>query len=216
MVIKKIKVINYLNLQQTGGSDDNYIKKKLLEFENIWFNRFDDVNKWFYMGKQYDLELKQKFYKLHNILVNNNYNKNLWKNNMNYCFLIMLTIDQLSRHIYRGNCESFQYDKLSLELAYYIYKKGWYKKFNVWQFIFWTTVFEHSENIYDHNFIRKILLNKIKNSTGINKKLLLNKNDFLNKHSKSIKKFGYYPSRKRTCNIKLSFEEEEYLKSNMF
>ena len=212
----KIKVNNPLRFIQNGGNNDIYVKNKLKEFQNIWFNTFDDLNKWFYMGKNYDDTFKKKFFKLHTLLVKKNYNENIWKSNTNFCFLIMLCIDQLSRHIYRGKCEAYSFDKISLNIAYYIYKKGWYNNFNIWQFIYWVTVFEHSEDINDHDFIRKILLNKIKISSGKNKELLLNKNSYLDKHSYSIKKFGYYPSRKLVCKKELSFEEKEHLKTNMF
>ena len=60
------------------------------------------------------------------------------------------------------------------------------------------------------------LLSKIKNSSGKNKELLLNKNSYLDKHSYSINKFGYYPSRKLVCKKELSDKEKEHLKTNMF
>ena len=212
----KVININKILIQQGGNYNDIFIKKNLNNLEKIWFNTFDDNNKWFYMGYIHDELIKSQFYKLHTMLVNKNYNELIWKNSQKYSFLIMLCIDQLSRHIYRGNCFSYKYDKISLDIAYYIYKKNWYKNFNIWQFIFWVTVFEHSENIEDHDFIRKILLEKIQKSYGKNKSLLLNKKSYLDMHSYSISKFGYYPSRKKVCKIELTFEEIEHLKHHRF
>lgn len=210
-----------------------HLKKRLTNFYSYWTSTFSSTMIWFdyYKGRSKDSQISEYFLDDYIFIIKNIYiplkNKTPKKIEISpifiqliqdkHLFQILITfMDQVPRHIFRNLCDAYKYDNTNLKLLklyikHYSFK---YIDLNIQHFIY--TTFTHSIDIKDHEYIERILLNKLNyNRTIKNKKqisILTKHINELRNHSKVVKRFNDYPLRKKNCNKKLSNEEIEYIK----
>lgn len=207
------------------------IKEQLIQLHNYWFSSFDNPTKWFSkLAEKRDKFLKLKYMELHTFFTKAKirdikYFLSCNNNDLKLCMSIIILLDQVSRQIYRNSCKAYQFDKKCLSIARYVNKIHnmvdihlYSKKHNnklIYYYYFWVIVYEHSENITDHEYIKKNIITRINTTT--------NKDDieklqellyYLNEHTKVLRKFGSYPKRKLHCNMSINDKEKNYIENN--
>ena len=125
---------------------------------------------WFYKSKKFDEEIIQQFSKYLTQAENKNFDH--WDKNTSSLLALIILLDQLSRHIYRGDKKSFQNDKKSLHLAKNYLKtlddnilNHYIKGTNQCKFkhlLFFTLPLQHSENLNDQQSFKEFWL-RVKN-----------------------------------------------------
>jgi uncharacterized protein (DUF924 family) len=210
--------------------DYTELKEKLLQFHNYWFSSFDDPIIWFSkLAEKRDKFLKLKYTDLHTTISNMTIKniKLFLKNNKNDLKLyisIIILLDQVSRQIYRGSCKAYKYDKKCLSIAKHLNKVHnmvdihlRYKKHNkmLYYYYFWVIVYEHSEDIKEHDYIRNNIITRINTTTNKDDIVKLKEMIYyLDEHTKILKKYGNYPKRKLYCNIPITDEEKYYIENS--
>lgn len=193
------------------------LREQLLYFLNYWFSSFDDPLIWFSpRAKSRDKHLKLKYLSLHNTFSKMSLReiyKFIEKNDNDYrLFLsIIILLDQVSRQIYRNSCNAFTQDKVARRLSRRFLKFYNFKDMNLYHFCFIVVVFEHSENVADHLFIKKLLQERINENNRHEYKTLREMMVYLDKHTDVLIDFGYYPKRKIVCGKKLSQKDLLYI-----
>lgn len=184
----------------------------LKSFSDYWFSKFDDLSRWLYEGFHHDDEVEQFHDLLHAVV-----NQEIIPETISEHLLVIVIMDQLPRHFYRGNDKAYELDGRALRLAKQLYEKGWHTHLSTWEFIFWTTVFEHSEDISEQLFARKLLLERIdgheehtEDHRHLKRALL-----YLDKHLNVIRTFGRYPKRAEVRGSPLTDAEKQYLKDRI-
>jgi uncharacterized protein (DUF924 family) len=202
--------------------ENNQMKSKLLEFRRYWYRSFDDPLDWF--GPEAvsrDSHLQRKYGNFHEMLSEmktNDFYEFLSTNGNNKRFFIsiLILLDQVSRQLHRNDCNAFINDAKARRIARYMCKHFDMtnpEEITLTEFCFWMMVFEHSENMKDHEFIREILELRIirteeKKDVKVLKERMLY---YLDEHTKVLKEFGYYPKRKIVCGVRLNKKEKEYI-----
>lgn len=179
----------------------------LRAFSDYWFSKFDNPARWFYEGFHYDAEIEQ-FRDLFHAVVNHE----LQAATITEHLLVIVILDQLPRHFYRGHSQAYELDARTLELAKQLYAKGWHTQLGTQHFIFWTVVFEHAEDLAEHAFARKLLLERIAQHEENSQDRLYLENAlyYLDKHSAVLQAFGRYPKRAEIRGS-LTDAEKQYL-----
>jgi uncharacterized protein (DUF924 family) len=184
----------------------------LQSFANYWFSKFDDPSCWFYEGFHHDDEVAQFRDLLHAVV-----SQELIPESIPEHLLAIVIMDQLPRHLYRGSDRAYELDGRALRLAKQLYERGGHTQLSTWEFIFWTTVFEHSEDLSEHRFARDLLLERLDEheahteDRGHLEKALL----YLDKHSDVIRCFGRYPKRAEARGSPLTDAEKKYLENRV-
>jgi uncharacterized protein (DUF924 family) len=180
----------------------------LKSFSDYWFSKFDDLSCWFYEGFHHDAEVEQFRELLHAVV-----NQAIVPETISEHLLVIVMMDQLPRHFYRGTVQAYELDDLALRLAKQLYERGWHTQLSTWELIFWTTVFEHSEDLDEHLFARKILVERIdqheqhtEDRRHLEHTLL-----YLDKHSAVVRSFRRYPKRAEVRGSPLTDAEKKYL-----
>lgn len=199
-------------------------KKELLLFYRYWFSSFTNPTDWFIpKARNRDAFLKRRFGGLHEEISHWNENiidtfLSIHSYNKKLVLAIIILLDQVSRQLYRNSCKAFENDNKALNLS-----KQFVNKFDVTnpqiihihEFEFWGMPFEHSECLHNHSILKKIINERLKKTrtrreiSKLNYYLL-----YLNKHTKIIEYFGYYPKRKQQCNKRLTDKDIEYIRNN--
>tara|TARA_B100000401_G_scaffold438434_1_gene387083 strand:+ start:10823 stop:11416 length:594 start_codon:yes stop_codon:yes gene_type:complete len=187
------------------------------EFDNYrdiivdyWFSK--KYMEWMMNGKKYDEEMTEKFeflleHALHGKLHH-------WKNTKKGFLAYVILLDQMPRHIYRGNYKSYQFDDIVCKFVKLNYMK-YIDRYSPVEQMFALMPLQHSESIEDQNLGISILEGLIKDSKSEADTKFLEEVLFHQKgHYEVIKKYGRFPKRniffKNRINSK---EEQEYLKS---
>ena len=187
------------------------------EFDNYrdiivdyWFSK--KYMEWMMNGKKYDEEMTKKFeflleHALHGKLHH-------WKNTKKGFLAYVILLDQMPRHIYRGNYKSYQFDDIVCKFVKLNYMK-YIDRYSPVEQMFALMPLQHSESIEDQNLGISILEGLIKDSKSEADTKFLEEVLFHQKgHYEVIKKYGRFPKRniffKNRVNSK---EEQEYLKS---
>jgi uncharacterized protein (DUF924 family) len=213
----------------------NILKAK--EILDYWFPKDGkaDYNKWFIKSKDYDKEIKDKFYDL---LKEAEQGKGFgWLVSKDSFLAYIILMDQFSRHIYRGSGDSFKNDNgvlIFVELGMEIYRK----QLRNYEFMFALLPYMHSEIIqyqkkgreifYKHNRLYGPSDNherKTKNFDKLDDKnndieytqndnefmMLKTMKDHLEGHYKTILCFGRFPKRNQVLNRESTWHELQYM-----
>lgn len=164
----------------------------LRTFSDYWFNKFEDPALWLYAGFHHDEEVEQ-FRELFHAVVNHHTVPKTIKEHL----LSLIVIDQLPRHLFRGQSKAYEFDELALTQAKEMYRAGWHTQLSADEFVFWAVVFEHAEDLEEHAFVRGPLLERIaQHAEGSEeRRRLVNALVYLDKHSAVLQEFGRYPKR---------------------
>ncbi|VVU95472.1 Bacterial protein of unknown function (DUF924) [seawater metagenome] len=103
----------------------------------------------------------------------------------------IIVLDQFSRNIYRGTTDIIKNDKKALNLAVLFFEKDYHINKNFNKVIFALMPFRHSENIIDQEFVLNIL-KLFQDDSELYKKFY----SASLKSYNTIKKYGYFPTRK--------------------
>jgi uncharacterized protein (DUF924 family) len=122
--------------------------KDILDY---WFSKglyTPDYDKWFMKSQDYDEEIKEKF---GDLLKEAEQGKGFgWLHTKDSYVAYIILLDQFSRHIYRGNGDSFKNDTgvmIFTELGFELYKE----QLKGYEFMFALMPYMHTENINYQN-----------------------------------------------------------------
>ena len=181
----------------------------ILEF---WFEKNLDYDKWFHSNKKYDTHIKKTFIKIL-ALAEKGYLLD-WLNSYKSYLAMIILMDQLSRHIYRGTGEAYRNDKkilLFTEMGLDIYLD----QASAQEKMFILMPYQHSEDIEDQQFGLGVLEKLIQTETDLCEKNILKKALFhQRKHYELIKKFGRFPKRNMYLLRDSTEEEIDYIDEN--
>ena len=190
--------------------EDNY--ESYNEILDFWFKDGIDFKKWFMSKTKYDKIIKDKFFELLKLAEDGCYLE--WLSYHKSYLAMIILLDQFSRHIYRGTKDAYKNDKkarLFAEMALDMHLNN----FTAAEKMFVLMPYQHSENLEDQKFGKKMLENLIKNEKNINEKNILNKALYHQKrHLEVIKKFGRFPKRNEFLGRESTEEEVDYMDEN--
>jgi uncharacterized protein (DUF924 family) len=131
---------------------------------------------------------------------------------------IILT-DQMSRNIFRGCSECFQYDRFARDWTHRLLDSGRYRELRPVELSFALMPLEHSEDLKHHRRHAEMLDQAIaecqshgSEAAKAMSKSLINFKKFLADHSQVVEQFGRYPHRNKVLGRTNTPEEETYLK----
>ena len=197
--------------------------QSIINFFKYWKTSFSNPYDWFTAkAKSRDNHLRKKYNYIHKelsvcplrdiytMIEKHDYDKRLYIG-------ILILLDQVSRQLYRNDCLAFSNDAKARRIARHMCKKynmTDLKEITTFEFCFWMIVFEHSENLSDHIFIRDILDTRIKNTSCKKDKAILDEMmQYLDAHTIVLKRFGYYPKRKLVCGKRLNENDKHYIEN---
>ena len=136
-----------------------------------------------------------------------------WETPQGYLARIVL-LDQLTRNVYRGTAEAFQYDNIARELTKGAINKGFMDNFKFPELQFALMPLMHSENIEDHKLFSEILTS-VQRRVGPQYEQVINMMAEFAKHHRSVvEQFGRYPHRNPILGRESTEEEEAWLASD--
>ena len=108
---------------------------------------FDEVGpeRWFAKDDALDARIRTRFAALHRDLVVTK--AKAWRDTPDHLLAAIITLDQFSRNLHRGNAKAFGYDPLALELTMLALDRGWDEGMSTAQRQFLLMPLMHSEDL---------------------------------------------------------------------
>lgn len=172
------------------------------EIYNFWFNDLGNPKKWFIRGKDYDNLIIDKYSEYwERAVLGELYD---WQDKSKSCLVLIIIIDQFSRHIYRNDIIKYTFDKRVIRMVYE--NMEYLDKYNFWEKVFFLMPLHHSENIEDHKNLLEIYDLKFDKTHPNYNGVLRN----IKKYYQIIKKFNRFPNRNKLLNRENTTEEIKY------
>jgi tRNA(Ile)-lysidine synthetase-like protein len=122
------------------------------EFNFFWFSNKDKISSfWFNSNQDFDDIIKDKYYQL--LIAAENHKLNHWKTTPEGHLLLIIVLDQLSRHIYRDSPDQFKNDTVAYYNAKEFILENKDKDLTIPQRIMLMMPFRHQSNINDYEFV---------------------------------------------------------------
>ncbi|MEQ3746873.1 MAG: DUF924 family protein [Henriciella sp.] len=123
----------------------------------------------------------------------------------------IISLDQFSRNVFRGNATSFAHDKLALGLTKEALMLGVDAELTEIERIFLYIPLEHSERMADQALSVELYSKLAARARPVFKKLCDSTLDYAHKHRDVIQQFGRFPHRNELLKRSNTLEEAEYL-----
>ncbi len=195
------------NLNPFGGRakkithEDSPIEE-VLEF---WFSAKDSSEYgqlksfWFHASPSMDLAIGEKFSKLYHKAKNDQLNH--LKETSEGLLTLIILLDQIPRHVFRGKKESFETDAQAIRLAKEGVLKGFDQSLPDFMKLFFYLPLEHSEDLEDQEISLRLF-------EALGDPMYLK---YAQEHFDIIKKFGRFPHRNNVLNRWSRHEEIVFL-----
>lgn len=176
--------------------------KTLQDVSNYWFETPNDYNKWFMSGSTLDAYLITHYKSLLDYYRNpDTPNPIMLRDKL----LLIILLDQFSRHIYRDNKKSFDMDEKTRVISLQLLDSGGINLLDTNEQLFALMPLQHSENISDLD----TLLLYLSKQPSKRFSLFI---DHTKKHREVLVNFGRYPKRNEVLGRVSTQEELEYIK----
>ena len=174
--------------------------KKILDF---WFKEIP-TKKRFQKHKDFDLLIKKKFLKDHELASKNEYDD--WQDSALGCLALIILFDQFSRNMFRDNKKAFEQDHKTRLIVNDAVYAGFLEEMDESQRFFMLLPLIHSEEITDHDMAYYLLDKYLKDHSA-----LIDIKKFWKDHTIVIKRFHRYPHRNIVLGRQSTPEEIEFL-----
>mgnify|MGYP001472563072 CR=1 FL=1 len=155
---------------------------------------------WFANDPDFDAEIRKRFGGLHQA-ASHGMLDHFWKDVALPNLALVITLDQFSRQLYRGEAKAFAQDAHALQVARHAVDEGFDRDALPVQRLFWYLPFEHSENLSDQD--RAIeLIEPLGNAEWTR---------YAHEHRDVIARFGRFPHRNAALGRETTPEEQTYL-----
>ena len=209
---------------------------KAKDILDYWFSKglyTADFDKWFMKSQDYDEEIKEKFGDL--LKEAEQGHGFSWLHTKDSYVAHIILLDQFSRHIYRGSCDSFKNDNgcmLFVELGWEMYKE----QLKGYEFMFAFMPYMHTENMVyqkkgEYNFnrhkqlygnaggraltppIHVSYMGSLDEVTNNDKEyaMLKSMEPHVLGHKQTIQMFGRFPKRNVALGRETTIQEEQYM-----
>jgi len=209
---------------------------KAKDILDYWFSKglyTADFDKWFMKSQDYDEEIKEKFGDL--LKEAEQGHGFSWLHTKDSYVAHIILLDQFSRHIYRGSCDSFKNDNgcmLFVELGWEMYKE----QLKGYEFMFAFMPYMHTENMVyqkkgEYNFnrhkqlygnaggraltppIHVSYMGSLDEVTNNDKEyaMLKSMEPHVLGHKQTIQIFGRFPKRNVALGRETTIQEEQYM-----
>jgi uncharacterized protein (DUF924 family) len=209
---------------------------KAKDILDYWFSKglyTADFDKWFMKSQDYDEEIKEKFGDL--LKEAEQGHGFSWLHTKDSYVAHIILLDQFSRHIYRGSCDSFKNDNgcmLFVELGWEMYKE----QLKGYEFMFAFMPYMHTENMvyqkkgeYNFNIHKQLYGNaggraltppihvsymgSLDEVTNNDKEyaMLKSMEPHVLGHKQTIQMFGRFPKRNVALGRETTIQEEQYM-----
>jgi len=186
-----------------NDSHPPFSAQQVLDF---WFGAPDSAEYgqprkvWFARDAAFDAEIRQRFGGLHQAASHAMLDY-FWKDLAPSNLALVITLDQFSRQLYRGEAKAFAQDAHALKVAQYAIDQGFDRDALPVQRLFWYLPFEHSESLADQD--RAIeLIEPLGNAEWTR---------YAREHRDVIARFGRFPHRNAALGRETTPEEQTYL-----
>lgn len=188
---------------------------------DYWFGKRGDNNKndtlcanemselWWGKSPQVDGDIRQRFEPLLQLLVNGG--NRYWLQFPESRLAAIITLDQFSRNIYRGQPTAFASDQLALSWALSGIEAGMDKQLRPIERVFFYMPMEHAENLGVQRQCLWHFQQLIKIVPDSDRQTFAGFLDFAEKHMAVIEKFGRFPHRNVILGRESTPEELAYL-----
>ncbi len=176
------------------------------EVLDFWFGSKDAPDygepraAWFKKDEAFDAEIRRRFGGLHAATALGMLDY-FWKDNPEGNLALVISLDQFSRQLYRGEAKAFAQDQHALKMAKLAIENGFDRDAPASLRLFWYLPFEHSENLEDQD--RAIELIKPLGNAEWTR--------YAEEHRAVIARFGRFPHRNAALGRESTPEEEAYL-----
>ena len=209
---------------------------KAKDILDYWFSKglyTADFDKWFMKSQDYDEEIKEKFGDL--LKEAEQGHGFSWLHTKDSYVAHIILLDQFSRHIYRGSCDSFKNDNgcmVFVELGWEMYKE----QLKGYEFMFAFMPYMHTENMVyqkkgEYNFnrhkqlygnaggraltppIHVSYMGSLDEVTNNDKEyaMLKSMEPHVLGHKQTIQIFGRFPKRNVALGRETTIQEEQYM-----
>ena len=172
------------------------------EIYNFWFKELGNSKKWFIRGRDYDEIIRERYLEYWEKGVLGELDH--WQDDYKSCLVLIIILDQFSRHINRNEITQYTFDKKTVKMVYQNMEH--FDKYNFWEKVFFLMPLHHSENIEDHINLLQIYHLKFDKTHPNYQSVLKN----IIKYYHIIKKYNRFPFRNKILNRKNTNEEDKY------
>jgi uncharacterized protein (DUF924 family) len=165
---------------------------------------------WFGDGRKYDAEIRQKFGALHERASRGELNLEWLVTPLGRIALIIV-LDQLSRHIYRGTSRAFAQDAAAQQLALEGVKENVDRELIPVQRVFFFIPFEHAEDIELQRLGVRCLDGLARTVPEAQRKDYMDFLNYAQRHRNIVERFGRFPHRNAVLGRASTPEEIEFL-----
>lgn len=196
------------------------VLKELERLHEDWFGNDPEqgvpdekIDMWFNGGKETDRRLTDAFGELHASVTNDKVYRNVvssLKTNQQTVGLILL-LDQLSRHLFRGKPDAFAQDDRAREVAMTMVQSGEHRDLSIWERSFVYLPFEHSEDPDDQRRSVELFEQLVEDCPDRWIEAAEEFLEYARSHRDVIETFGRFPHRNEILDRESSDAEEAYL-----
>lgn len=183
------------------------------EVLDFWYAE-DNTKKWFSSTPEFDMEIKNRFESLWQLVANGSVNQKSsekpnqrllkeWTKSAEGCLALCIVLDQFPLNMFRGEKKSFETEKQSIEVAKAAISKGFDDELEVQRVAFLYMPLMHSEELQDQDLSVACFL-----KSGLESNLR-----FAQHHRDIIEEFGRFPHRNAVLARASTIEEVAYLNS---
>lgn len=196
------------------------IHSALQEFYNFWFtypSKYQSSDfMWWYTQEstKADVIIRRKYQQVYlNIKKHLNSIKSTILSSKKSTISLIIMLDQVSRHLYRNSCEAFEMDEVNATILMSLFQKHEIATCTIGEFVFLLSVLQHQEGekaLQFHKFARRLATERMlvdQSNRAIIEKCIA----YLDRHTRVINEFGYYPKRKVVCGKKLTPRDKRYI-----
>lgn len=174
-----------------------------------YFNERSDL--WYGGSHEQDVEIKERFGQdLQNAILETNLH---WAEQSAGALVLVVLLDQFSRHVFRKSARAFAQDPLARAIAYRSVNQKLDEELSVPERLFLYHPFHHSESLDDQDYGIQ-LVETMESASHEEWKDHINESlDFFRGHRDVIARFGRFPHRNEVLERTSTEEEVDYLKS---
>ncbi|NDJ19121.1 DUF924 family protein [Myxacorys almedinensis] len=171
---------------------------------DFWFgNELKPRKVWFIKDPAFDEQVRSRFLDLHRQAAAGRLST--WKDMPERCLALVIVLDQFSRNLFRGQPESFAYDRAALEVARHAISHHFDQQLPPVQRQFFYFPLEHAEDLEcQHQSVK--LFEQFKDDPELN-----NTHHYALRHREIIERFGRFPHRNTILGRHSTPEELEFL-----
>ena len=195
-------------------------KQRIQTILHYWFGRVEETvipsehraRIWFGDNEEVDKEIKAQFDQdLRRAMLGQYLD---WEKSSRSQLALIITLDQFSRHIYRGNASAYQQDDYALSICTRGMEHDYDHELSLIERVFYYFPLLHSEHLaYQESSIRayEILAELALPETKVIYESFFK---FASHHYSIVRRFGRFPQRNDVLNRESTKEEIEYLKES--